>query len=516
VSGLRERLQGEAADLADRLRGGEFGDTERVGMRSRIRRGRAIRTARTACVAVVAVGILGAGGWGLRDLFERPDIANPPEPSASVSPTSSSTPSMTPSPEPSTGPDGRALPGFVTKAVGLPDALPLPDGLLEQTGPGWVLATYAPEYFAAGSSTATTDVITAEVLYLIDPSGTRYQVLELDTATTVHPANTTSIGTRLLSWEPGSTTALVQQDVITRDSQMSGSVPGDPARLDLVTGALSPAFAAPGPDYVYLTSANGRHLWAKSYDAKGTTFDDALVVTDAAGRHNVNVGEIIEQVQVSPEGNLAIAGKRVVDLDTGAIVGTLAGQTASGWCEPVSWWTADSILALCHDRDPLSADTSYLEMNPRLVSFTLSQLATGRGTVVRTLALGDVEPWSLMSTFVADRVVAFAGTALDTGIGPNSDACATGAYLLRDGAIERMPASDLPPEQVSNIFEPRAVGRTVLVEGYGSCAGSMQPSVLTSYDIDTRAMHELLGPPVGDLPTGSWYLRGLTSWVVAR
>ena len=186
MSGLRERLQGEAADLADRLRGGEFGDPERVGMRSRIRRGRAIRTARTACVAVVAVGILGAGGWGLRDLLDRPDIANPPEPTnvttPSVTPTPSATPSasVTASASPSASHDwstvaaGDLPPVFAEADPHQPASRQLQDWVWDYVDDSWTVASYGSGTLPpTGAGTGT------RVIYLVAPDNSLFHLLDV-------------------------------------------------------------------------------------------------------------------------------------------------------------------------------------------------------------------------------------------------------------------------------------------------------------------------------------------------
>lgn len=189
----------------------------------------------TACAMLALVGCSG----------------EPPEPTPTP-------PAHTSAPAPSVGPDGRALPGFVTIAEDLPGADVAPEGLLERAEPGWALAIYRPSVLPrstdAPTATATTPSPTAtseeleatyQVVYLATTTGERYQLLELPPDPTL----------RLVDWVAGETSALVLQCGDTCDT-------GTHATLDLTTGTLTPVEGVPTGVTVPSLRAGDLSFWS--------------------------------------------------------------------------------------------------------------------------------------------------------------------------------------------------------------------------------------------------------------
>jgi hypothetical protein len=437
-----------------------------AGLRTRVRRRRAVRHTVEAVAVLPVVAALGVGGWLL--LGDR----DPVPPVVTPSPTSTPTPDPTPSPDPTSSPTPEIVLGDPIVEPGLPPHYEMPDGLLEETEPGWVLATYAPETWYAGRSGFAP--ATFESVLLVSPDGATYEAVRLSTGA---PTEGTSGGRwaehELLAWESGTTTAVVRETVYVQASAgTAGTMESTQVMtLDLLTGTLTEDGPNPGPE----GAPNSRgDMWLQR---RG-------VVVDASGEQ---LGMIDHEV-----------------------------ESASGWCDAVSWWTADSVLAACYAHDPATWNdgvAAYLDLDPRLVTFTLDQMATGEGTVLRTLGPGDARPWEWGSATVADGLVVAQGAILEPGLAAIGE-CPTGVYLFSREGTERLPASESHPDVELNIFESDVIGRTIYVMSTGGCSGDPRPSLLTSYDVDTRTFTELVGPPPRAGAAEYPWVQGLTSYAV--
>jgi hypothetical protein len=122
-------------------------------------------------------------------------------------------------------------------------------------------------------------------------------------------------------------------------------------------------------------------------------------------------------------------------------------------------------------------------------------------------------PWPWGSDYAADGLVVAQGSVLQPGIAWYGE-CPTGVYLFDRGGFERLPASDSHPDVELNIFEAGVIGRTVYVESTGGCSGDPRPSLLTSYDLDTGAFREIVGPPPRAGAAEYLWVQGLTSYAV--
>lgn len=150
----------------------------------RIARRRALRTGAVSLTSAAAVVGLAAGVNALADRDE-------PQPPATASPS----PSVTPTPTPTTTPTPEATLPPVTVRPLLPDALPMPPGTFARTGAGWVLVQRS---LVTGNGEGD-GPIERSYFYLVDPTGTRYEV----------PFNTDR-SVNLVDWLPGTSTAVVQ------------------------------------------------------------------------------------------------------------------------------------------------------------------------------------------------------------------------------------------------------------------------------------------------------------------
>ena len=273
-----------------------------------------------------------------------------PSPSASASPSNSASPSPSSSPSPSPtitiDANGRTLPGFVTVDPSLPDALPLPAGIWDQTGPGWVLATYRPSvsYYDFVGLAADEDM-TKQVVYLVNPQGQRYQVLELDVNQPI----------RIESWLAGESSAIV------RECGRWGCISGEGASraLDLRTGTTTLHGTPFQEGEVLLTLADGTRVWAGSVDpVGGTTIERDGAFTSVGGDWHAFFGDTS---QPSPNGtylpllsfdsdagNSSTMRTAILTLATGTVT-PLPGLDAAGNCWS-NFWRSDGLLRVtCYD-----------------------------------------------------------------------------------------------------------------------------------------------------------------------
>jgi len=195
MSELRSLFAEQVSGVEAELVGPRLDDAGRARVTRGARRGRRIQTIRTSAMATLVVAALGAGGWGLRDLLDRPDIANPPVPTGfttpSVTPTSSSTPSasVTPSPTAAATPThdwstvaaGDLPPIFGSTDSHQPESREMRDWVWNYVDDSWTVASYgsgtAPDPYSANpldwGGTET------RVIYLVAPDNTLFHLLDV-------------------------------------------------------------------------------------------------------------------------------------------------------------------------------------------------------------------------------------------------------------------------------------------------------------------------------------------------
>jgi len=217
MSELRSLFAEQVSGVEAELAWPRLDDAGRARVARGARRGRRAQTIRTSAMATLVVAALGAGGWGLRDLLDRPDIATPPVPTNSpsvvssptdappVSAASSSTSSTVPS-SASVFDDGIAdgdLPPLITRVSDrVPQAHAMADWVWDKVGLGWGLAVYQ-------ANQCITDVVEASPptpeLYLVSPEGVHFHLFDFP------PDALSSCGLRIDFWDAKARVAIVEE-----------------------------------------------------------------------------------------------------------------------------------------------------------------------------------------------------------------------------------------------------------------------------------------------------------------
>ncbi|MCB2177417.1 MAG: hypothetical protein KQH57_16525 [Actinomycetales bacterium] len=454
------------------LAGTRLDDDASAVLRGRISARRARRRVIQSVVAVPAAAALVVGGvvaWQHLGPDPRTPVATQPGPTQ-------------PSPQESAPPVGEATP--LPDEPGLPSRLALPSGLLERTTPGWVLAVYLPR--------TAEQLPTQGVIVLAAPDGTTYEVtrLPLESAQT-----DTSL--ELVDWRAGSTTAELARHDVAVDTGEETTTLYD---VDLLSGAITPVTADAGLQVLSVSDA-----LTVRYDAGS----DQLVLDTAQGRATYGPAGL-GAVDPSPDGAHLLVNLTVVDTRTGRAVESIEGQRADGWCEPLTWWTADSVLATCTDSDPGQWSGPYLGLHPRLVVLALGADRAEHGTQIRTLAVGDPVLFAWYPAWVDDGEVVLQGTTLAADTSTLGDLCSDGVYLVSAAGITPVPT--VQPEGGSSAFLSRVSQGAVYTQAVGGCVYDAPPGVLRSYDPATGAVTVVLG----DLAGGYDWRDTRSSWVLGR
>lgn len=452
-----------------------------AGLASRVRRRRNRRHVLQATVSVPVVAALALGAWSLAGrIAQVPPVTQTPVPS----------PTWTVSPEPTAG----LVPA--PAIAGLPARFLMPDGLLERTGPGWVLATYAAPDPDGGDSPI-------DAVLLVSPGGVVYQVALLGGAATDDGAPQQ---VEIVDWQPGSSTAIVMQRSYAPGADGFGTY----ARLDLTSGTVSPVETELGPVPNYEGRVGGAEAWTDGTDDMRLEFvvDGQVVRTDL---YRATVGASPDGTSFWAVGEDASGGRRfeVLDAATRTVRETGAAFVAAG-CWPVQWWTASSILAACSDR-PASDREPILQTHPQLEVFGLDDLTAGSGTLLRTLRVGD--PMIEATARVADRSMVVAGRTVTDSLTFSLDACGQQVHLLTNGAFTSLPL------RAADSFQVASADGRVLVEPITHCEGmNAGAGPLLAIDPATGATTTLLDVPAGvdDPRAFGTDRRGLTGWSAGR
>jgi len=418
---------------------------------------------------------------------------SPASSAPSVSPSPSPTATFqVPVPEPTVTVDanGRTLPGFVTRSIELPGAREADSSTLADARAGWVLATFRPSV----GEVATIDGVTpgrdaeVQVVYLVDPEGRRYQLLELDPAVPVI----------IDSWTPGETVAYVRvcqpDECATAPTQL----------LDLTTGELSPAEVGPG--FRVTATLPGSVRWWE---------DGATAILDRAGVLHP-FGRQWEASSVSPSGRyLAVSrGDRTAHATGG--LGIVDGQSSSItdvqtlWLEPLDdcavfrWRPDDTVDISCYD--PIREITRVFAVGPGAEVMKENKTAQ----VTPEVAGPWVEPHAL----VTDGVWAGPFVA-DSSARP--DAIHPQVGIARNAGFEHL----VVPDGVGKSARIVAVhDGSVYVEAEANRNRRAGLTTAWRYDIEDQRWYPLVPLPPGGPTRGlaasegapAW---GMTSWVVA-
>ncbi|MGY4644379.1 hypothetical protein [Cellulomonas sp. URHB0016] len=478
-------------DLADLMndalteRSASLGDLPTASVADRVRRRVRLRRARRHTLeaggVTAAVALLGSATWFGLDAARH-------TPSPAVSPTvSTPTPSTSPS-SPAPTPSATAAPVVLDEVPGLPPTQAMPPGLLDRTGPGWVLAVYEPEPVAPEGEDLP---VVEHTAVLVSPAGDRYRVVDLPLDTEVH----------LLHWEAGSTTAVVSRSRMDDDSD------GDArAVLDLTTGTMTAEdVGIAGSDDGELSyqgmTADGAELWASSIgegpaaDLYRRTADGAV---DAVGTIRLT-GTLLD-----PTGHWMVTGIEGVPDEFQIVDVVHGGDTAFGFgvpgksCEVVGWLEPGALLVECSDPQQDSDPVPHLSSTLFRVDFAGG---VPRATELKRFADDEPSPVPWSGAPLGDGRAAFS-TA-----GRGDDRCQAGVDVWDGHAVVPLEGGG------DAAFVNVAVGSVVYVEAAPSCGPASQAH-LTVHDL-ASGTSMVLAPEVGPTADVAKWLLGLRTWAVA-
>ncbi len=452
--------------------------TEAGGNVSRRRRNLVIGGATAAIIggltAVLASGVL---------------LGNDP---ATPSPGASSTASASPSPSPSPMVDGALSlrtwnpptnvlvtggvnPGEVTIDPSLPDALPLPDGIWNDTGPGWVLAVYSPSVtWWSDEEDKIVSEVSKQVIYLINPEGVRYQVFEVDP----------NVGVRLDSWDAGEATAVIH----TYPGEIEGHL--GPYTLNLTTGDAVPQ-ATPYPGaYVFADLQDGTRIWTTPEGSSSLIERDGefIVIENSLSPWFLSPDEswLVGYVHWVNPGGLGQSRLGLVSVATGAEVELPAPAGGEG-CEPSEWIDSVHLLVSCYDES--TQVSTFYSVDP----------SGGSAVEIEIPVLADDEPRVEHQVRVSPGV--WAG-----GYGPYQDSGDMNAMVGVDdhGVFRTILPMDIFGTPFACAYVDYAVDGILYIEGSPfSCGDSFPPRTLVRYDLATDQQVVLLPAPPGG-PTADW------------
>ena len=289
-----------------------------------------------------------------------------------------------------------------------------------------------------------------EMLYLISPGGTRYQLASWPNDRTAP---------FLLAWSPDGKRALFQV--------FSGQ--GRVEQLTLASGQMSTFVMQGSATPIGYTTPDGLNIVASRPSPPGWS----LARYSLSGRRTRALGSSADgQVLYAPSGTVFVTGAsdglKLVRND-----GTLVRQlpipgTSANLCNPARWWDSSTVLASC---PPPNSSSSRLWLVP-LNGGRPTALTPPRG--VKTHDLGDFDAWSLPS-----------GLYLQS-----SGACGTLQIFkqARNGSITLVTV----PHTEGDNHVLTALGARLLIEAPTSCTGSVS---LLWFDPGTRAEQWLVRTP---------------------
>lgn len=448
---LGDLMWGAVSERSRSLDGLAPAGSDLVRLHTRVRRGRTMRHVRDAAVAVPVAAAVVAGGWLGIDRMTQP-TPPPPATQVPVDPTPDATQETT---------DEPVLGDPITEP-GLPAYYEMPDGLLDRTGPGWVVTADSPVRGDLDADEVVRDPL-GVAMFLVAPDGTHFLVGRFDTDANVYP----------VAWTPGSPT------------------------VDVIVDTLTAGFMEQRP---------GQDLMAATYDLRTRAFTeregDALwppeTSTDVRSPSGRGVGvELDEAFTLRAED-----GSGTV-LDYG-----VAGKV----CAPVGWLDDASFLALCVDAAAqtdgrIDVGATLREYSPVLVQVDLDGARVGGVTELRVIGADDPMPSIGDGVLVRDGVVAFRSHE------GSPYGCFTGAYAWTGDGFQALQR----PEGGENIFVVRASGGVVYVEASAGCLGEGGAATLTAHDL-TAGTGQLLEPAPADWREGEpgGVTQGLVAWVVAE
>ena len=295
----------------------------------RISRRRAVRTGAVSLTTAAVVVGAAAGVNALADRQEPlPPATTSPSPTVTTTPTPTRTPTPTPSPTPTQTSEVTLPP--VTVHPLLPEAVPMPPGTFARTEAGWVLVQTS---IVTGNGEGD-GPIERTYFYLVDPTGTRYEV----------PFNTDR-SVNLVDWLPGTPTAVVQ---LGGPGDWSGGV----SVMNLETGTFrdlakgiwgSPLLTADGTVVVA-----GSDSTVSAYAADGTQTASVDVGGWGSVRLDPSRTRLAVTVQATSFDGFSI---RLLSVDLQPLRAPSATTHLDGRaCVEATWLDESTLSAVCPDR----------------------------------------------------------------------------------------------------------------------------------------------------------------------
>lgn len=448
---LGDLMWGAVSERSRSLDGLAPAGSDLVRLYTRVRRGRTMRHVRDAAVAVPVAAAVVAGGWLGIDRMTQP-TPPPPATQVPVDPTPDATQETT---------DEPVLGDPITEP-GLPAYYEMPDGLLDRTGPGWVVTSDSPVRGDLDADEVVRDPL-GVAMFLVAPDGTHFLVGRFDADANVYP----------VAWTPGSPT------------------------VDVIVDTLTAGFMEQRPE---------QDLMAATYDLRTRAFTeregDALwppeTSTDVRSPSGRGVGVELDEVFTL----------RAEDGSGTVLNYGVAGKV----CAPVGWLDDASFLALCVDAAAqtdgrIDVGATLREYAPALVQVDLDGAQVGGVTELRVIGADDPMPSIGDGVTVRDGVVAFRSHE------GSPYGCFTGAYAWTGDGFQALQR----PEGGENIFVVRASGGVVYVEASAGCLGEGGAATLTAHDL-TSGTAQLLEPAPADWREGEpgGVTQGMVAWVVAE
>lgn len=444
------------------------------GLLREVARRRTARRVRRSVMGVAAVGVVGVLGWA--GLTWVAPVVPVNHPTGAVT-----TPSVTPSPTPA--PSAPAP----TASAGMPLSVPLPEGLLEEAQPGWVLTVHVPSSAAEdevdpgllGDTEGLTWVRVGAALFLVSPAGERYKLLDLDLDTPL----------QVVHWTAGADRALV------RVGSWSGGE-ATPGWLDLRTGEITPLTTQILGTLIGVTP-DGSSVWQGL--ANGNGIDVVELGPDGAVVHRwPDLGDAYEPL-LSPSGSLvALAGPggmRLLTLADGGI--RLLEDSESESCQPVAWPSETEMFVWCVDISPGAG-----MRDGRLYRQPVDAPTSERTFVADSTTLGG-EPW---------QGVMLDGRLVMTIIAPTPDGCPSGLVTVDGTQVSTLAAATGEEHQLA------VEGKRLYLTGGFVCPGASGPTTLTVRDVDDGTSVVLAPAPDQTPPAVAgepqMWLAGLWSWAV--
>lgn len=224
------------------------------------RRRRRVRAVSAVAGAAAGFAMLAGGTVAAMAAFEDDPVAvvtrvtQDGEPSATPTPVSSFNPTPAPESETPVGGDGLSEypPVAAQREQGFPKAYEMRDWVWDAVGDGWALESFS---LRGDPYAEPAPRIPAAVIYLVSPSGARFELQELDVA---H-----SKGLRVVSWQEESKTAHIMWE---GDYSLAVPLEAGSAVFDLTTGAVDPiVFKTPWGSSTGVVplavTAKGNELW---------------------------------------------------------------------------------------------------------------------------------------------------------------------------------------------------------------------------------------------------------------